>query len=440
MKIVIALFFSVMPLLSLAMERTGLSSCRSINPNADGQRVQSLQSVAAGSESGRTESDTANYGDDIVYEGAPCPNEKICIESIFSVYGNASLLHSGVFVIDKKTGLLENLAPLRVLDPDGQSSLSINERGIPLKDPSRWDRACSNIISNFKGPYNLETPNPNPCEAEKRAGATPVIDISYYGGSRSTGRISTFYKQYTIIEQDAKNRAIEMINDRAGLRHNWMSFGSLAQSGANGTFGRISKLVGAVRRGLGCEPLPNSPDDRVAALIFAQRDELKECGFQLDTRSLELSTGTPRRFTLGNPENLRVDVPRAGKLFKDIKHNVGVIESLIEDCVSVQLSPEVETITCDNGPLAPVDPRARNDRERGLARGRSEPSYRDIPVGSPRKPHAKLTIRVVNGRIESLEGERNFTYLTDEKVSCNPVPRPAGASQTGGDSGSVIRQ
>lgn len=444
MKVFSIIFVVFLSFSATAMERPGLKSCRSIRPNGNGQRAQSLLSVA-GSASGRTDSDTENFGDDVVYEGAPCPAEKICIESIFSVWGPANLLHAGVIVIDKSTGLVENLAPLRVIDPEGQIGLSINQRGIAILNPQRWERACPNIIRDVRGQYNRETPNPNSCEAEKRSGASPIVDINYYDpGPNKTGESSPFTNRaYSVFSQNGKNRAIEVLNESTATRNAWINYGSLEQQGSAGTFGRISKLVGAVRRALGCEPLPLDNDQRVAALLGAQEEELRGCGVRLDLGAATGGRTVPfARFSLGNTDELRVDVPRLGKLYNQIRDRLPVRESVARDCVSEQLSPEIETITCENGPLAPVNPRARSDRDRELSRNHRKSTYVEpsTPIGSPLKPQYKLTLRVVNGRIESFEGERNFTYLTDEKVSCNPVPRPAGVQQNGSDPGSVRRE
>lgn len=444
MKIFLSAFLVFLSLPSIAMERPGTKSCRSIQPNGNGQRAQSLQSIA-GSASGRTESDNENFGDDVVYEGAPCPVGKICVESIFSVWGPANLLHAGVIVIDKSTGLVENLAPLRVIDPEGQSGLSINQRGISIFNQQRWERACPNIIRDVRGQYNRETPNPNSCEAEKRSGASPIVDINYYDpGPNKTGESSPFTSRaYSVFSQSGKNRAIEVLNESTATRNIWVNYGSLEQQGSAGTFGRISKLVGAVRRALDCEPLPIDTDQRVAALLGAQDEELRGCGVRLDIGAATGGRTVPfARFTLGNPEDLRVDVPREGKRYNEIRDRFAVAQSVARDCVSVQVSPDIETITCENGPLAAVNPRARSDRDRGLSRRRGQSSFveNDTPIGSPLKPQYKVTIRVVNGRIESFEGERNFTYLTDERVSCSPVPRPAGAQENGNNPGSVRRE
>lgn len=440
-------------LILLSMIVTGeaiAAACREIpsgNRALGNKKAQTLRALT-GKDTGKR-SDEAYLGEDLVYEGAPCPAGKICVETLFNNRQGTSVnLHGQVIVINKSNGAVETLAPLRFKDQNGARGQSINERGIAPFDQKRWRDVC-NGIKNF-GATVFRDPNPPgagvlaavaQCEGrptDPPRDPNPVLDIySYHNTSISLPDTagSPFSGIYRSFSQGAKARTIEYLNSGNITKSGEYTQAGSVQYGGQATVGRVARIVGDVRKALGCEPEATNPRVRISSNLVDQAQEFSACGISI------VNGPSQKRIVLNGSRaiDLREDVPRPEpkkKRKKDaIIFNTTVnTENLFDipfPCTTVQESPVVEVVTCENGPVAPVNPAAQ-EYERD-----SETSAGNLK-GGRYNPQVKIIARIVNGRIEKLESQKNFTYYQDLKSECTPVPAEGSSRPRTNTGGSTV--
>ncbi len=415
----------------------------SLAPRKKAQTVRAL----TGKDTGKKLQETF-LGEDVVYEGAPCPEGRVCIETLFNNRVTPVTFHGQVVVINKETGNVESLAPIRFKDPNGARGQSISERGIPPFDQARWRGVCQGIRNFNRDIFRDDTPAQGrtlEVIAQCSGGVTslttdpnPLLDIySYHNTSINLPNTpySPFTEIYRSFSPSAKARTIEFLNSGNITKNGEFSQAGSVQYGGQVTVSRIAKVVGDVRKALGCEPAATNQRVNLSSRLLDQAPELRACGIEL------VNGPSLKRLKLSgeNFVNLAEDVPRKARRLRRGQFEVNTTVNTENEfdipfqCSSVQESPAVEIITCQNGELAPVLPNSSEyDREIQV--------NNRTAFGGRSNPQIKVVGRVVNGRVESVAAQKNFTYYADIKTQCTLVPVQGVPGATGNNGSSVIGQ
>lgn len=449
------LFFSITLLLA---DSAFSAQCRDVNFNGT-RRLQNVRTLSG--QNNKTEGESF-LGDDIVYEGAPCPDGKVCVEMMYNILRSSSEAddfqglgalkgtHGQVLVIDKASGNLSELRPLKFTN--GSKDLN----GIPFVDRGRWTRFCEVLTAENIRSWGERGVGPealtSPCkDAESYPYGAKALDIYSYRCDWDKHTRSPLLNEYCGYNADSKARALEVLNSGDVSRPSeWAQTRSIQEAGG-GSFARVATTLGLVRRSLGCEPQPQNLQERIAHNLEFQKNDFPGClSISLFSRSALERNIKPdlNNFSIGptqRPSLLTEDIPRAeapqnNRRKRDrrsreqrtadeapLVRGVGGFR-VPTNCVSEQTVPGVEVVTCQNGPLEPVNPNATLEERKGRARLVSDP----IVVGVDRSQD-KVVFRLVNNRIEAITVENNYTYLQDFSVTCEAQEqtgeRPSGSSE-----------
>lgn len=331
-------------LASLLVSSTVFSStCRPIPNGPSGRPIQTFQALT-GEREPRNGPDI--FGDDLVYQGGECPAEKICIESVNSVYGNEFTTHGQVIIIDSASGNVEQIVPIRVNPSPAPAGQSIAESGIHLVNQNRLDRLCNQIrnadnqVSSFCGRVDRST-------GERNVNDRANLDTYSYGVYSGNRQVSGGYVPLT---PESRSRVIQALNSGnrtnsvafvvtntnarrssrdEGTETDWSQVNSI-QRGSAGTLNRLSKVVGKVRARLGCEPTATNPEIRLRQAALDAREGLAACGLTYD---------------LGNGFNTSIRCTSQCSLARPISVNLTPQGSSEYECKS-KFRGDVETITC----------------------------------------------------------------------------------------------
>ncbi len=415
------------------------------------RRVQTAEALTGVND--RRPQDSA-FGSDLVYEGAPCPDNKVCVEFL-SPGGYTDIVHGQAVIIDKNTGNVEALRPLE---------LGTNRRragqGFPFFDRARFLRVCEGVRQAKLFQYRASDPTATVTSVDdycKNINLQQEHTLDIYSHRRDSSEsfcdtrflTAPFYQNdYCAYSPESRARAIEVLNAGVVTRPGESAQAPSVQAGGAGTFRALAKVVGNVRRRLRCDPLPEDLRTRLAFSLVDQANDFGTC--------LRVSRGqnTPDRFTRRATNNDALTTFSVGDQYARFTEDVARAEaprvrirgnreekarareiqqyeagqtvrgnaafSIPPNCVSVQNNPSIETVTCDNGELPPVDPAATR-----TARYAS-------------RPQEKVVFRIVNGRIENVDVERNYTYLTDLKVTCAAAPETRGVTPSTNSGGTKV--
>lgn len=276
------------------------STCAPVPARADGKTIQTFKGLTGKDEQrGKFEAKDV-YGPDIIYQGEGCPAGKICIESVYSIYGNLQTTHGQVVVIDSASGNVEEILPLRTKETPPPPGQPLSQSGVRPLDPERINRVCAEFKKTgdfgpeWCGQMNRKT-------GEYDVSARTNIDTYAYGNYTESGKLIS--GSYVPLSPESRPRIIQALNSgnrtnavafitpqlptntrRAGIPDeavDWSQVNSI-QKGSKGTLNRLAKLVGEVRQRLGCEPVPSNPEIRLRQAALDSREGLGACGLKFD--------------------------------------------------------------------------------------------------------------------------------------------------------------
>ena len=349
-------------------------------------------------------------GNDIVYEGAPCPAEKVCIETVFQIITNhAGLIHGQVVVLDKRNGKVDALLPLRFKNFGATGAPS--RRGLNPFNQRRTSGICTFVKEDSGFPYSK-----SPCEAGFPGSSTSTLDIYAYASNGNTE--SAFEPGYSAYRPASKARVIEALNSGfVSSNGSWTQSGSTIEQGGAGTFARLGSIVNRARAALGCYVTPPTREDRLREALNRGIGSLQDCPVTLTNQNGQISLTFPSNptYTGTNPA-LAVQNPAS---------QVPLTTTFPSTpCYTRDSSSDTEngTFTCENGSLAFDTP----------------PAVRPYPArGTLENPQIIVKSRIQNGRVVGLDIERNFLLYSGDKFSCQvtapagtTTPRPGGATTT----------
>lgn len=275
------------------------STCSPIPARADGKKIQTFKSLT-GEDEQRGKYESSVYGPDLIYQGENCPAGKICIESVYTIYGNLGTTHGQVVVLDQATGNVEQILPLRTQSRPAPQGQALSVSGIAPLDPERVNRVCQEIRKEGRnGPLwcgrpDRDTNVPNLNDREN-------LDTYAYGIYQGRRLVSGAYVPLT---EESRGRVIQALN--SGNRTNrvayitpqfvtnyqrtprdpnapvdWSQVASI-QAGSKGTVSRLARLVGTIRESLRCEPTATNPEIRLRQATLDARSGLEACGLKYD--------------------------------------------------------------------------------------------------------------------------------------------------------------
>lgn len=247
--------------------------CRDIPAGADGRKVQTFESLVGSST--KTPEQLSKLGSDLIYEGGSCPQGKICTEVIFATKSE----HGQVVVMDKATGNVEQLLPLRFRNGAGDPARPIEERGVAPVNPARLQHICDEREKLFyPGARTDYVPG-----YFRECAATPGVDIldlyAYRYGDRT--QVNPFgIDFYFRLGPLAKQGAIAQLNAGIVTKPGEFTQARSAVFGTATTIGLLSRVVGEVRRALGCEAPSPTPVLRLYEALKASSEGLRGCGLE----------------------------------------------------------------------------------------------------------------------------------------------------------------
>lgn len=269
----------LVPVLITFVQYSHAAACRSISARTEGG--PRLQTVADLSASVTDTSDirrrlNERMGPDLVYQGDGCPEGRICVETIFSAnprWGMGSI-HGQVVVLNPENGAVEQLAPLRFRDLEGDANQPIGVRGIPVRNQERWQQICSameadagtnelrRIADYCAGTYDgvpepyrpgmttySRDPDISGSTIDIHRYVSPETNRSANAGNGQSSPLSRL-RIYKAFSPQSKVDTIEALNRPvvSGARVT-----TSHAPGGGGTFTLLQERVNAVRRALNCE-------------------------------------------------------------------------------------------------------------------------------------------------------------------------------------------